>query len=158
MCSGSRLEISVAIKRLDGSDDLPLPRYHSAYAAGMDLHAAVSNCVAIQPGQIQLIPCGFAVAVPAGYEAQLRPRSGLAYKHGVTLINSPGTIDSDYRGEIGVILINHGDAPFTVARGMRIAQLVLAPVVRAVLAETHCLPKTARGANGFGSTGLSAKN
>jgi len=104
------------------------------------------------------VPCGICLALPDGYEAQVRARSGLALKHGLTLLNSPGTIDSDYRGEIGVILINHGDAPFTVARGMRIAQLVLAPVVRAVLAETHCLPKTARGANGFGSTGLSAKN
>lgn len=153
MCSGSRLEISVAIKRLDGSDDLPLPRYHSAYAAGMDLHAAVSNCVAIQPGQIQLIPCGFAVAVPAGYEAQLRPRSGLAYKHGVTLINSPGTIDADYRGQIMVPMVNHGTAPFSVTRGMRIAQMVIKPVPHIVWEETDVLPPTGRGDGGFGHTG-----
>ena len=153
MCSGSRLEISVAIKWLDGSDDLPLPRYHSAYAAGMDLHAAVSNCVAIQPGQIQLIPCGFAVAVPAGYEAQLRPRSGLAYKHGVTLINSPGTIDADYRGQIMVPMVNHGTAPFSVTRGMRIAQMVIKPVPHIVWEETDVLPPTGRGDGGFGHTG-----
>ena len=143
----------MAIKRLDGSDDLPLPRYHSAYAAGMDLHAAVSNCVAIQPGQIQLIPCGFAVAVPAGYEAQLRPRSGLAYKHGVTLINSPGTIDADYRGQIMVPMVNHGTAPFSVTRGMRIAQMVIKPVPHIVWAETDVLPPTGRGDGGFGHTG-----
>jgi len=143
----------VAIKRLDGSDDLPLPRYHSAYAAGMDLHAAVSNCVAIQPGQIQLIPCGFAVAVPAGYEAQLRPRSGLAYKHGVTLINSPGTIDADYRGQIMVPMVNHGTAPFSVTRGMRIAQMVIKPVPHIVWEETDVLPPTGRGDGGFGHTG-----
>lgn len=143
----------MAIKRLDGSDDLPLPRYHSAYAAGMDLHAAVSNCVAIQPGQIQLIPCGFAVAVPAGYEAQLRPRSGLAYKHGVTLINSPGTIDADYRGQIMVPMVNHGTAPFSVTRGMRIAQMVIKPVPHIVWEETDVLPPTGRGDGGFGHTG-----
>ena len=153
MCSGSRLEISVAIKRLDGSDDLPLPRYHSAYAAGMDLHAAVSDCVTIQPGQIQLIPCGFAVAVPAGYEAQLRPRSGLAYKHGVTLINSPGTIDADYRGQIMAPMVNHGTAPFSVTRGMRIAQMVIKPVPHIVWEETDVLPPTGRGDGGFGHTG-----
>ena len=143
----------MAIKRLDGSDDLPLPRYHSAHAAGMDLHAAVSNCVAIQPGQIQLIPCGFAVAVPAGYEAQLRPRSGLAYKHGVTLINSPGTIDADYRGQIMVPMVNHGTAPFSVTRGMRIAQMVIKPVPHIVWEETDVLPPTGRGDGGFGHTG-----
>lgn len=143
----------MAIKRLDGSDDLPLPRYHSAYAAGMDLHAAVSDCVTIQPGQIQLIPCGFAVAVPAGYEAQLRPRSGLAYKHGVTLINSPGTIDADYRGQIMAPMVNHGTAPFSVTRGMRIAQMVIKPVPHIVWEETDVLPPTGRGDGGFGHTG-----
>ena len=110
------------------------------------------------PGERLLVPCGFCLALPAGYEAQLRPRSGLALKHGLTLLNSPGTIDSDYRGEIGVVLVNHGEAPFTVTRGMRIAQLVVAPVVRAVLAEAQTLPDSGRGAGGFGSTGLGVES
>ena len=151
-------QIEVAVRRLSHGSDLALPAYASAGSAGLDLLAAIESDKVMAPGERYLVPCGICLALPNGYEAQVRPRSGLALKHGLTLLNSPGTIDSDYRGEIGVILINHGDASFTVARGMRIAQLVLAPVVRAVLAETHYLPKTARGANGFGSTGLSAKN
>ena len=151
-------QVEVAVRRLPHGSDLALPAYASAGSAGLDLLAAIEREKVLAPGERCLVPCGICLALPDGYEAQVRARSGLALKHGLTLLNSPGTIDSDYRGEIGVILINHGDATFTVARGMRIAQLVLAPVVRAVLAETHCLPKTARGANGFGSTGLSAKN
>ena len=150
--------INLQVHRLPHGADMELPVYASAGSAGLDLLAAIEREKVLAPGERCLVPCGICLALPDGYEAQVRARSGLALKHGLTLLNSPGTIDSDYRGEIGVILINHGDAPFTVARGMRIAQLVLAPVVRAVLAETHCLPKTARGANGFGSTGLSAKN
>ena len=151
-------QVEVAVRRLPHGSDLALPAYASGGSAGLDLLAAIEREKILAPGERCLVPCGICLALPDGYEAQVRARSGLALKHGLTLLNSPGTIDSDYRGEIGVILINHGDAPFTVARGMRIAQLVLAPVVRAVLAETHYLPKTARGANGFGSTGLSAKN
>ena len=151
-------QVEVAVRRLPHGSDLALPAYASGGSAGLDLLAAIEREKVLAPGERCLVPCGICLALPDGYEAQVRARSGLALKHGLTLLNSPGTIDSDYRGEIGVILINHGDASFTVARGMRIAQLVLAPVVRAVLAETHCLPKTARGANGFGSTGLSAKN
>ncbi len=151
-------QVEVAVRRLPHGSDLALPAYASGGSAGLDLLAAIEREKVLAPGERCLVPCGICLALPDGYEAQVRARSGLALKHGLTLLNSPGTIDSDYRGEIGVILINHGDATFTVARGMRIAQLVLAPVVRAVLAETHCLPKTARGANGFGSTGLSAKN
>ena len=151
-------QVEVAVRRLPHGSDLALPAYASGGSAGLDLLAAIEREKVLVPGERCLVPCGICLALPDGYEAQVRARSGLALKHGLTLLNSPGTIDSDYRGEIGVILINHGDAPFIVARGMRIAQLVLAPVVRAVLAETHYLPKTARGANGFGSTGLSAKN
>lgn len=119
----------------------------------MDLSAAVSEPVVLQPGAHELIPCGFALAVPAGFEAQVRPRSGLAAKHGVTVLNSPGTIDSDYRGEVRVILINHGREPFTVAPGMRIAQLVVAAVERVIWSETDALPDTARAGGGFGHTG-----
>ncbi len=151
-------QVELAVRRLPHGSDLALPAYASAGSAGLDLLAAIEREKVLAPGERCLVPCGICLALPDGYEAQVRARSGLALKHGLALLNSPGTIDSDYRGEIGVILINHGGAPFTVARGMRIAQLILAPVVRAVLAETHYLPKTARGANGFGSTGLSAKN
>ena len=151
-------QVEVAVRRLPHGSDLALPAYASGGSAGLDLLAAIEREKVLAPGERCLVPCGICLALPDGYEAQVRARSGLALKHGLTLLNSPGTIDSDYRGEIGVILINHGDAPFTVARGMRIAQLVLAPVVRAVLAETHYLPKTERDANGFGSTGLSARN
>lgn len=150
-------EIEVAVRRLPHGSDLALPAYASAGSAGLDLMAAIESEMALAPGERCLVPCGICLALPDGYEAQVRPRSGLALKHGLTLLNSPGTIDSDYRGEIGVVLVNHGDAPFTVARGMRIAQLVVAPVVRAVLTETQALPESARGANGFGSTGLGAE-
>ena len=152
--------VSVAIMWLDPgqSADLPLPAYATELAAGMDVCAALAAPLALAPGEIGLIGCGFALAIPPGYEIQVRPRSGLAVKHGVTVVNAPGTIDADYRGEIGVILINLGGDAFTVTRGMRIAQLVIAPVARAKLSETASLAETGRGADGFGSSGLAAIN
>ena len=145
--------ISVAFKRLPGNDDLPLPAYASAGAAGFDLRAAAD--ISIAPGAIALVPTGFAVAVPAGFELQVRPRSGLAAKFGVTVLNSPGTVDSDYRGEVAVILINHGRADFAIARGDRIAQAVIAAAPQAQLIEVTSLDETTRGSGGFGSTGRS---
>jgi dUTP pyrophosphatase len=134
--------------------DLKLPSYQSAEAAGMDVAAAVDKEMVIEPGAIVLVPTGFAVALPAGYELQVRPRSGLAVTYGLTLVNSPGTIDSDYRGEVKIALINLGRVPFVVRRGDRIAQLVLAPVIRARLDEVATLEPTARSAGGFGHTGV----
>ena len=125
----------------------------SAHAAGMDLCAACEADVEVAPGQVKLVPCGFTMALPEGYEAQVRPRSGLALKHGLTLVNSPGTIDADYRGEVSVIVGNVGREPFTVRRGMRIAQMVIAPVARAEVVESDKLDATARGEGGFGHTG-----
>jgi dUTP pyrophosphatase len=123
----------------------------------MDLLAAVKEDVVIAPGKRALIPTGISIALPEGYEAQVRPRSGLALKNGVTVLNAPGTIDADYRGEVGVILINHGDAAFLVTRGLRVAQMIIAPYARASFARTEALPESARGAGGFGSTGTKAK-
>ena len=145
-------EIAVAIQRLDGTDDLPLPSYATLQSAGMDLAAAVPTDVILAPRKRALIPTGIAIALPDGYEAQIRPRSGLAAKNGITVLNSPGTIDADYRGEVKVILINLGEEPFVIKRGMRIAQLVIAPVTRVVWQEVRDLPETVRGAGGFGST------
>lgn len=147
------MSIRVAVVRLDHARDLPLPAYASAGAAGLDLLAAVSDPVTIDPGARALIPTGLTIALPPGYELQVRPRSGLALRHGIVLPNAPGTIDEDYRGEIGVIVMNAGSEAFTVTRGMRIAQAVLAPVVRLEWAEVASLDATARGAGGFGSTG-----
>lgn len=147
------MTVTVAIQRLPHAADLALPRYETEHAAGMDLSACIPADITLAPGKRALIPTGFAIALPPGTEAQVRPRSGLAAKHGITVLNSPGTIDADYRGEIGVILINHGDAAFTISRGMRIAQMVVAPVVQAALAEVEELPVSERGAGGFGSTG-----
>lgn len=144
---------TVAIRRLPHGAGLDLPRRASAGAAGYDLCAAVAEAVEIAPGARALVPTGFAMALPAGFEAQIRPRSGLALKHGVSVLNSPGTIDADYRGEIGVILVNHGTAPFRVNRGDRIAQMVIARFATAAFAEVGELPETARSAGGFGSTG-----
>src|SRR4051794_19029563 len=135
-------DLRVQIRRLPSADGLPLPTYQTAGAAGMDLHAAVVADVTLQPGDIALIPTGLEIAVPLGYEAQVRPRSGLAVKHGISLANTPATIDSDYRGEVRVPLINLGREPFTVSRGMRIAQLVVAPVVRVAWDEVAELPST----------------
>jgi dUTP pyrophosphatase len=148
--------VTVSVRRLPHGRDLPLPGYETPHSAGMDLTAAVDAPVALAPGQRALVPTGIAVALPDGYEAQVRPRSGLALRHGVTLVNTPGTIDADYRGEIGIILINTGDAPFTVERGMRIAQMVVGPVTRVAWREVDALPETERGAGGFGSTGVAA--
>lgn len=146
-------EISISIRRLPHGADLALPAYATALSAGMDLLAAVAEPVTLEPGQRKLVPTGIAIALPAGFEAQIRPRSGLALKNGISLVNSPGTIDADYRGEIGVIIINHGDQPFTVERGTRIAQMVIARHERAVWTEVDNLDETARGSGGFGSTG-----
>lgn len=143
--------VPVLVRRLDGNTDLPLPAYATAGAAGMDVVAA--EHVTLAPGARHAVATGLALAIPAGFEVQVRPRSGLALKHGVTVPNTPGTIDSDYRGELKVILINHGATPFVVQRGDRIAQLVLAPVVQAEWVEVSELDTTARGAGGFGSTG-----
>lgn len=147
--------INVPIKRLPHAADLQLPAYHSEDAAGLDLIAAsmADADVVLQPGARALIPTGFAIALPRGYEAQVRPRSGLALNFGITVLNSPGTIDADYRGEIGVILINLGNDPFVIKRGARIAQLVVCPVQRIALVESDGLDESARGAGGFGSTG-----
>ena len=145
--------LTAAIARLPHGRDLPLPAYATAGSAGMDLAAAVDAPVTLAPGARALIGTGFAIALPAGAEAQVRPRSGLALRHGVTCLNAPGTIDADYRGEIGVILVNHGAEPFTVTRGMRIAQLVVAAVARAAWREAAALDASDRGAGGFGSTG-----
>jgi dUTP pyrophosphatase len=147
--------IEVRITRLTHGDDLPLPSYQTAHAAGLDLLAAVSTAtpLIIAPGERDLVPTGLAIALPEGYEAQVRPRSGLAARHGLTILNAPGTIDADYRGEIQVLLVNLGNAPVTITRGMRVAQLVVAPVVRAQILEVATLDKTERGRGGFGSTG-----
>lgn len=145
-------EISLRLHRLD--PDVPLPAYHSALAAGMDLHAALAAPQSLQPGEIALIPCGFAMELPEGYEAQVRPRSGLASRYGVTMPNAPGTIDADYRGPVQVPLINLGRKPFIIEPHMRIAQMVIAAVVRANIVTVASLSETARGAGGFGSTGL----
>ncbi len=145
--------VEVKVIRLPHGADLPLPEYHSAQAAGLDLLAAVPADMMIQPGQRALVPTGIAIALPPGSEAQVRPRSGMAARHGITVLNTPGTVDADYRGEIQVILINLGEAPYVVQRGARIAQLVIAPVLRAKLSESQDLADTQRGGGGFGSTG-----
>lgn len=145
--------IEVPVQRLPHGAGLPLPAYATEDAAGLDLLAAVAEPVELAPGARRLVPTGISIALPPGYEAQVRPRSGLALKHGVTLLNSPGTIDADYRGEVGVILINLGEAPFRLQRGDRIAQLVIAPVARLAWRESESLPESGRGAGGFGSTG-----
>lgn len=148
--------IEIAVQRLPHGEGLALPRYETDGAAGMDLLAALpaSEPLTLAPGARALVPTGLAIALPKGFEAQVRPRSGLAAKNGVTVLNSPGTIDCDYRGEVKVILINHGPDAFAIERGTRIAQMVVAPVTRAELREVTSLDETARGAGGFGSTGI----
>lgn len=148
--------LAVRIKRLPHAADLPLPAYATPGAAGLDLVCALPADAPqiLAPGQYAAIPTGFALTLPPGYEGQVRPRSGLARNFGVTVLNAPGTVDWDYRGEVAVLLINHGPEPFTVSRGMRIAQLVVAPVAQITLEETGDLSETARGSGGFGSTGL----
>jgi dUTP pyrophosphatase len=147
--------IKLDIRQLPHGEGLPLPAYQSAHAAGLDLLAAVPDNapLVLAPGKHAMVPTGLAIALPQGFEAQVRPRSGLAAKHGVTVLNSPGTIDADYRGEIQVILINHGPEPFAIRRGERIAQMVIAPVVQVRLNTVDSLPDTGRGSGGFGSTG-----
>jgi dUTP pyrophosphatase len=147
--------VKVDIRQLPHAEGLALPAYQSSDAAGLDLLAAVPENapMVLAPGKYALIPTGLTIALPPGYEAQVRPRSGLAAKHGVTVLNAPGTVDADYRGEIGVLLINHGDTPFPIRRGERIAQMVIAPVTRAELVAAASLSVTDRGSGGFGSTG-----
>jgi deoxyuridine 5'-triphosphate nucleotidohydrolase len=151
----SAAAITIPVRRLPHAADLPLPSYATPAAAGLDLVAAVTADLVLTPGGRALVPTGIAIALPPNVEAQVRSRSGLALKAGVTVLNSPGTIDADYRGEIGVVLANFGDLPHTVRRGDRIAQLVIAPVVRTVWEETAALSTSERGAEGFGSTGVS---
>ena len=148
-------QVTIEIRQLPHGEGLPLPAYQSAHAAGLDLLAAVpaDAPLVLSPGQHALVPTGLAIALPEGFEAQVRPRSGLAAKHGVTVLNAPGTVDADYRGEVSVILINHGSAPFTIARGERIAQMVIAQVANAELVPVVSLAPTDRGGGGFGSTG-----
>lgn len=148
--------VTIQVRRLPHAEGLPLPAYATPGAAGMDLLAAVAAPITIDPGKRALIPTGLAIALPTGFEMQVRPRSGLALRNGIVLPNSPGTIDEDYRGEVQVIVMNAGDVPFTVERGMRIAQAVVAPVVRAEWREVDSLDETARSVGGFGSTGVHA--
>ena len=145
--------MKVEIKRLEGND-LELPSYETKNSAGMDLRACITENIVLKKGERKLIKTGISIALPENYEAQVRPRSGLALKNGITVLNTPGTIDADYRGEIGVILINLGDSDFTIERGMRIAQMVIAPVVQAELVEVKEFDETSRGKGGFGSTGV----
>ena len=148
--------VTVAIRRLPHGADLPLPGYATAGSAGVDLMAAIAAPRTLAPGARDAVPTGIAIALPAGFEAQIRPRSGLARKHGIGIVNAPGTVDPDYRGEIEVLLVNLGNADFTVEPGMRIAQMVIAPVAQAAWRETDTLDRTGRGAGGFGSTGTAA--
>lgn len=148
--------VNVPVVTLPHAADLALPAYATEHSAGMDLLAAVEKDITLAPGQRALVPTGLSIALPEGYEAQVRPRSGLALKNGVTVLNAPGTVDADYRGEVGVILINHGDAPFVITRGMRIAQMVIAAYARASWQSVSNLEESARGAGGFGSTGVAS--
>lgn len=150
--------VAVLLQRLPHGADLPLPAYETEGAAGLDLRAAIAESFSLAPGERALVPTGLAMQLPVGFEGQVRPRSGLAVKHGVTVLNAPGTVDSDYRGEVKVPLINLGQEPFAIARGDRIAQMVIAPVTRAILTEVAALDATARGAGGFGSTGVTGSS
>ena len=150
-------QTTIAITQLPHAKGLELPHYATEQSAGMDLLAAIDAPITLQPGETTLVKTGLAIALPDGFEAQVRPRSGLALKHGVTVLNSPGTVDADYRGEVGVILINHSKQPFVIERGMRIAQMVIARYTRAEWNLVTELNETARGAGGFGSTGVAAK-
>ncbi len=152
--SDSPDRVTIRVKRLDGNQDIALPSYESDGASGLDLRAAVDEDLTLHPGDIRLVPTGLAISLPAGYEAQIRPRSGLALRHGVGMVNSPGTIDSDYRGEIGLVLINWSRAPFVIKRGDRIAQMVVTRVSRAEVLEVDRLETTARGEGGFGHSGV----
>lgn len=146
--------MKIQFKKLSHAEDLPLPSYESAFAAGMDIRAALEEPITLEPGERQLIPSGLKMAMPQGYEAQMRPRSGLAYRHGITMLNTPGTIDADYRGELKMLAVNLGDKKFTINHGDRIAQMVIAPVIQAEINEVETLSETDRGDGGFGSTGV----
>lgn len=148
--------VPIKIKRLEHNTDLPLPGYETEGSSGMDIRAAVDSPVILKPGEVKLIPTGFAISIPPGFEGQVRPRSGLALKHGIGMVNSPGTIDSDYRGEVSIIMINWGQEPFTINRGDRIAQMVIGKVHRAELVDVNdsSLDDTQRGAGGFGHSGV----
>ncbi len=148
-------ELKVVFQRLEHANGLQLPSYESEQAAGMDIRAALKKPLVLDPGKRALIPTGFKMALPAGYEAQIRPRSGLAYRHGITMLNTPGTIDSDYRGEVKVLAVNLGEEAFTIQHGDRIAQMVIAPVTQVRVREEESLMETKRGGGGFGSTGVS---
>ncbi|MDA0780706.1 MAG: dUTP diphosphatase [Rickettsiales bacterium] len=148
------MTIIVEIKQLENAQGLDLPYYATEHSAGMDLQAAIAEDITLKPNQRAIIKCGISIALPDGYEAQIRPRSGLAYKNGITVLNAPGTIDADYRGEVGVILVNLGEESFTISRGDRIAQMIIAPYIKADLQVVTELSETVRGAGGFGSTGL----
>jgi dUTP pyrophosphatase len=154
MDSGRQTDVTVKVMRLKGCEDIPLPAYETEGSAGLDLRAAVSGVVVLQPGEIRFIPTGVAISLPRGFEAQVRPRSGLALKHGLGMVNSPGTIDSDYRGEIGLILINWGTRPFEIRRGDRVAQMIVARALKATMIEVAELDDTPRGEGGFGHSGL----
>ena len=147
--------VNVDIVLLPHAADIPLPEYATAHSAGMDLRAAITEAITLTPGERRLIPSGIAIALPPGFEAQVRPRSGLALKHGIGMVNTPGTIDADYRGEVGVLLINHGQQDFLISRGDRIAQLVIASYTRATWVQQVSLDETERGTGGFGHTGKS---
>lgn len=149
------MNIRFSCEVLPHARDLPLPEYETPESAGMDVRAAITEPLILQPGERTLIPTGLKIALPPGTEAQIRPRSGLAFRHGITMLNAPGTIDSDYRGEVKVLAVNHGSEPFTVERGDRIAQMVIAPVFRAAINTVESLEDTERGEGGFGSTGKS---
>ncbi|PAU95830.1 dUTP diphosphatase [Aliifodinibius salipaludis] len=146
--------MKIQFKKLPHAEDLPLPSYESEYAAGMDIRAALDEPITLQSGERQLIPSGLKMAMPQGYEAQMRPRSGLAYRNGITMLNTPGTIDADYRGELKMLAVNLGDEEFTINHGDRIAQMVIAPVIQAEVNEVEALSETDRGDGGFGSTGV----
>lgn len=146
-------KVLLKVKRLKEDDDIPIPEYESEGSSGMDIRACVNEPLVLEPGEIKLVPTGIAISVPCGYECQIRPRSGLALKNGIGLVNSPGTIDSDYRGEIGIILINWGKEPFTVSKGDRIAQMVITRVIKAELMNVDTLDPTDRGEGGFGHSG-----
>jgi dUTP pyrophosphatase len=146
--------VKVELKTLENFDGLDLPAYETNLAAGVDLRAAITDTISLAPGERTLVATGFAMALPPGYEAQIRPRSGLAYKHGISVVNTPGTIDADYRGEVKILLINHGSKKFEINRGDRIAQMIVAPVTQADFQLVDSLSDTARGAGGYGSTGV----
>ncbi len=146
--------MNILFKKLAHAEDLPLPSYESEFAAGMDIRAALDESIKLKPGSRALIPTGLKMALPKGYEAQIRPRSGLAYRNGITMLNTPGTIDADYRGEVKVLAVNLGDEPFVINHGDRVAQMVIAPVTQAEVKEVEDLSETERGTGGFGSTGV----